>query len=251
MSTLTTERVLFQDALLALLAGMDSGAGGGAGIGTVDPNRITAINYVKAKLDELIPEGEGVSFALSTEPNVSNPLDLLINSHLDECTKDIILSAPITVLTPTDGEVTEGTANTDDKTGYVVLPVNFLRLSSFKMTDWYRDIDTPITPRSKEYKKQSNPFLRGGLAKPVAVLTWKIVETAMSRVLEYYSVDTLHTVEKLLYIPETLAEDFITQNPMLLDSLAWATAGKIMQITGMMDAAKFAQERVAQSYNNL
>lgn len=252
MSTLTTQRVEFEQALLALLAGMTSGAGGGAGggagLGTIDPTRLTVINYVKAKLDELVPSGEGISFNLSASPNISNPLDLLIDSHLDEATKDILLSAPISVLTPTDAEITDGEAYTDANTGYVTLPANFLRLSSFKMTDWLKAIDKPITPRDKDFKKQSIICLRGGISKPVAVLTWLNPTT---RILQYYSVAELHTIDHLLYIPETLAEVFVAKNTYLMDSLAWMCAGKIMQITGMFDAAKLAQERVMQSYTNL
>lgn len=245
--SLYTERVHLEAALAAILATMGGGAGGA---GAIPPTRQSAIDFIKAKLDEIIPGGEGFTFALSAEPNISNPLDLLINAHLDEATKNVILSAPISVLFPTLA-TDAGVANTDAKTGYVVLPDNFLRLSSFKMTDWLTDIDNPITPKDPKYKKQSNQFLRGGLSKPVAVLTWKSVANVMKRVLEYYSVDTAHTVEKLLYIPETTAEDFIAVNPNLLDALAWMTASKIMQITGMSDAAKLAQERVTQSYTNL
>ena len=245
MSILTDERVQFEAALFAILSSMDSGGG------SIAPSRQSAINYIKAKLDELVPGGEGMTFSLSSEPNITNHLDLLINAHLDECVKDVILSAPISVLFPTADTTTTGTVNTDAKTGYVVLPNNFLRLSSFKMTEWLKDIDTPITPKDPKYKKQSNEFLRGGISKPVAVLTWKNVGSVMKRVLEYYSVETAHTIEKLLYIPETIAEDFIAVNPNLVDSLAWMTASKIMQITGQADAAKLAQERVSQSYNNL
>lgn len=251
MSTLTTERVQFEAALLAILSGMDTGGGGGTGIGTINPTRLTVINYVKAKLDELIPDGEGLSFALSASPNVSNPLDLLINAHLDECTKDILLSAPLSVLFPADAEITEGTPYTDEATGFIELPANFLRLSQFKMTDWLRPIDTAITPHHKDYKKQSVNCLRGGISKPVAVLTWGVGATSMVRILEYYTVISLHTINKLLYIPETLAEDFVLVNPNLMDSLAWQCASKIMQITLMFDAMKVAQERVIQSYNNL
>ena len=242
--SLSTERVQFEAALAAILATM------GGGTGLITPTRQALIDYTKAKLDEVVPGGEGFTFALSAGPNISNPLDLLINAHADESTKDVCLSAPISVLFPTLA-VAAGVANTDAKTGYVVLPDNFLRLSSFKMTDWLTDIDSPITPKDPKYKKQSNPYLRGGISKPVAVLTWKSVATVMKRVLEYYSVDAAHTVEKLLYIPETTAEDFIAVNPNLMDSLAWMIASKVLQITGMTDAAKLAQERVTQSYNNL
>jgi hypothetical protein len=247
MSTLQTERAHFEAALLALLGNISGGV--------PSQSRQAIIDYVKAKLDELIPQGEGVTFSLSTDPNISNPLDLLINAHLDECTKDICLSAPLSVLYPQSADV-EGVAFSEgSKTGYVVLPLNFLRLSSFKMSDWTREINIPIKTENPEYLKQSNIYLRGTVNKPVAAINWKTVteeETASQRrILEYYSVNLLHTVDKLLYIPESLTDDFILVNPNLLDSLAWQTAGKIMQITGLMDGMKIAQERVIQSYNNL
>lgn len=325
MSTLSTERIHFEDALLVLLEGL------GAGTGAISPSRMALINYVKAKLDEVIPAGEGITFSLSAAPNVSNPLDLLINAHIDETTKDIQLSAPISVLVP-ENATAAGVSFTDPKTGYVILPNNFLRLSSFKMTDWQRKLDEGdmIDTKSPKYNRQSNKYLRGTTSKPIGVLTWKntstgglktislvaggtgfvpgvniltvvqsgglqgtIIVTAsaggiitsvdsivtagdgytvatplattggagngctvnvtaingIKRIIEYYSINTVHTVDELLYIPERLAEDLIAVNPNLMDALAWQCAGKIMQITGMMDASKIAQERVTQSLN--
>lgn len=251
MSSLSTNRVQFEAALKILLEGLTAGSGSGGGGSTILPTRLTIINYVKAKLDELIPEGEGITFALSSEPNVTDPLNLLINAHLDEATKDIILSAPLTVLFPTGIPAGNGTPFEDTKTGYVVLPDNFLRLSSFKMADWKKDITVPITPQNPVYAKQQFSLLRGSVNFPVAVMNWKLISQDNKRILEYYSVDSSHVIEKLLYIPETVAQDFVEVNPNLLDSLAWQCAGKIMQITGMVNEAKMAQERVAQSYNNL
>ena len=248
MSTLAENRVQFEAALLELFEGLESGIGTG---GTILPARLSIINYVKAKLDELIPEGEGITFNLATEPNISNPLDLLINAHLDECTKDVILSAPLTVLFPTGMPSGSGTPFDDSKTGYVVLPDNFLRLSSFKMADWKKDLSEAISTQNPKYKKQQFKFLRGSVSFPVAVFNWKLISQTNKRIIEYYSISSSHVVEKLFYIPETTAENFVTVNPNLLDSLAWMCAGKIMQITGMVNESKMAQERVNQSYLNL
>ena len=176
MSTLTTERAAFEAALRTLLAGVDTGAGSGTGLGTISPTRQTVVDYVKAKLDELVPTGEGVSISLSSAPNVTDPLDLLIDAHLDECTKDVCLTAPLSVLVPTDPGITTGTPYTDPTIGYISLPSNFLRLSSFRMADWLREVDKVITPKDPEYKKQSTQ-LRGGIAKPVAVMRWKNTAT--------------------------------------------------------------------------
>ena len=251
MSILSENRVQYENALMALFEDFETIFGElGAGGGTILPTRLGAINYVKAKLNELIPEGEGIIFKLSDAPNISNPLDLLINAHLDECTKDVILSAPISTLFPTSLSTTAGTALTDNKTGYIPLPANFLRFISLKMADWKRSVSTLITPENPIYRKQSLPRLRGNTISPVAVLVWR-KGSPNTRAIEYYSVKSSHSIDQLLYVPETKTEDFVTANPHLLDSLAWMCAGKIMQITGMLNEAKLASERVVQSYTNL
>lgn len=252
MTTLSTERVRFEAALLELMETYLTGSGSGGSIygGNISLSRLEIVDFVKAKLDELSVDGiSGMIFSLSSAPNISDPLSLLINAQLDECTKDILLSAPITVLVPTAQTGATSVPFVDNKSGYIVLADNFLRLSSFKMAEWKRDGEL-ITPQSKKYKLQSTTR-RGGTVKPIGVLTWKNVDGSLKRIIEYYSVINSHAIEKLLYLPETLAEDFIALQPNLLDSLGWQCAGKIMQITGMMDASKLAQERVTQSYNNL
>ena len=245
MSELTDERVQFDAAMLALLNGFEEGET------TILASRLSIINYVKAKLDELIPEGEGVVYSLSSDTNISDPLDLLINAHIDESTKDIINTAPLSVLVPTASTVTSGTSFTDVNTGYISLPSNFQRLSLLKMADWKRSITIPITPENTLYKRQSSKYTRGGTAKPVAVLTWKNISGTLTRVIEYYSVLESHVIDYLLYIPETTGEDFVTVNPNLLDSLAWMCAGKIMQITGQKGAFEEAMAQVKLSYTGL
>lgn len=260
MSTLDNQRVQYELALKTLLEalateiGESGGGAGGSGTGTILPARLTIINYVKAKLNELIPEGEGITFSLSSAPNISNPLDLLINAHLDEATKDVILSAPLSVLFPESVSGSGTPFSTGSKTGYIQLPSDFLRFMALKMSDWKTEVTTLTHPQSAQYRRQAYSFLRGDLSNPIAVINWKLIGSptpTSKRILEYYSVESSHTIEKLLYIPEQYAEDFLTVNPNLIDSLAWMCAGKIMQITGMVNEAKMAQERVSQSYLNL
>lgn len=246
--SLSNERLQYEAALKALLESLNDG--GGIGSGTVtDPTRIGVINYIKAKLDELVPQAEGLTFNLSDEPNISDPLDLLISAHLEEGVKDVILSAPISVLKPTAFSGTAVPFGTGEKAGYIALPADFLRLSSFRMTDWKRDA-LVVLPESKIGKSQANKYSRAGVNKPVAILTWKNISSVLTRVIEYYSVGSNNTIDKLFYIPEQTAEVFLTANPDLIDALAWTVAGKIMQITDKVNEAKLAQERVAQSYLN-
>ena len=253
MATLNDQRIQYENKLKDLLSALGSGTGSNSGSGgTILDSRLSIINFVKAKLDELIPEGEGVTFKLSDSPNISDPYNLLINAHLDEATKDVILGAPLSVLVPIKDSVTTGTPFASGSLqGYVSLPNDFLRLSQFKMADWERIVEIPITPTDPLYKSQSNEFLRGGTAKPVAVLSWRNNSGTVVRILEYYSVLNTHNVERLFYHVEKTAEDFISVNPNLLPSLAWMCAGKIMQILGLQIPMQMAMEQVKLSYLNL
>jgi len=246
--SLSDERVQYEDRLADIFAGL-----GISSTGDISTPRMSAVNYVKAKLNELVPEGEGVTFSLSSDTNITNPTDWLVNSQMDESVKNVCLQAPLSALKPTAyTEATEGTPFVaEGKAGYIALPDTFLRLSSFKMSDWVREIVVPITPNDPLYKRQSNEYMRGGITKPVAVLNWKYISSSMKRILEYYSIDTLHTIEKLFYIPEQLTEDFVTDNPSLEDAFAWQCASKVLQIFDKAEPAKLAQERVQQIYNTI
>lgn len=241
---LADERVQYEARLADILSALGIGGTSG-GISSV---RLSIVNYVKAKLDELLPEGEGITFNLSSTPNITNPVDLIINSQLDESARDICLSAPLTAIIPSSHTGSGTPFAAGDKTGYIELPGSFLRLSSFRMADWKKDVIIPITPENPLYTKQAYSFLRGGLSTPVAVLNWKSIAAVNKRILEYYSVDTSHVIEKLFYIPEQTAEIFIAANPNMMPSLAWQCASKVMQIFEKTDLSKMAQERVAQSY---
>ena len=245
MADLSTERISFEQALKNLL----DTYGVGPGSGTILPERLTLINYVKAKLDEIVPEGEGVQFAVEGDVNISDPLNLLINAILDEAAKRVLLNAPLHVLDPVKSATTSGTADpADSKIGYIQLADNFVRLVSLKMAEWKREVTNAIDASDKRYRVQRNKYTRGGLCKPVAVFSFRTIESVNKRVLEYYSVDSSHTIEWLYYIQETSAQN-IQSN--LVDALTWVAAGMILQITERVDLAKVAFEQEQLSYQNL
>lgn len=249
MATLDTQRTQYEARLKDLLSSLGSGE---VTTPTILPSRLSIINLVKAKLDELVPEGEGLVFKLSSQPNISDPYDLLINAHLDEATKDILMSAPLSVLIPTKSSTANGTPFSEGSTkGYIDLPANFLRLSQFKMVEWLTTVEKAITPEHPKYKFQKDANMCGGIAKPVAVLNWRNNSGTLTRTIEYYSVISSHAIDKLFYLHDMLAEDFVSANPMLLPSLAWMCAGKIMQILSMAPQFQMAMEQVKSSYYNL
>lgn len=178
MANLSTERISFEQALANLLDlyGIEGGVGGG-GTGTILPTRLTLINLVKAKLDELIPEGEGVVYDLEDTPNVSDPYDLLINAILNEAAKRVLMNCPKHYLDPVKSNATAIPELTDTKIGYIEIPSNFLRFISLKMSEWKTDV-TELTPsESPEYTMQFNPYSRGGIAKPKVISRYRTLST--------------------------------------------------------------------------
>lgn len=248
MADLSTERVSFEQALANLLSLYGVDLGGGSGSGTILAERLSLINYVKAKLDEIVPEGEGVQFSVDGDINISDPLNLLINAILDEAAKRTLLNAPAHIVDPVLSDQITGSPETDTKIGYIVLPANFLRFISLKMAEWERPATYAIKQSDPEYAIQKNRFVRGGIAKPKAAFSTRTIGGEIKRVLEYYSVVSSHVIEWLYYVQETSAQD-IQSN--LVDALTWVAAGMILQITERTDLAKAAFEQEQASYNRL
>ena len=240
MAELSTERVQFDEALSNLLSLYSSGD-----MPSIPTSRLTLINYVKLKLDDLIPEA--TNFSLDDNDDALEPLNIFVNSFLDESAKRVLLSAPLHVLDPVKSD--EGPVYEDGElTGYIPLASNFLRFVSLKMADWKREITDPITTSDKRYKLQQNKYTRGGVAKPVAVFSFRTIESAQTRVVEYYSIKTSHNVDWLYYIQETEAEN-IPDN--LMDALTWYCAGLVLQVTERVDLDKVAFEQAVMCYQNL
>lgn len=84
--------------------------------------------------------------------------------------------------------------------GYVILPDDFLRLVSFRMSDWQRPVTEPIVATDPAYLLQSSPYkgLRGCPERPVCA----IVQRPVGLVLEFYSSYTPEAyIKQARYIP--------------------------------------------------
>lgn len=255
MATLQEERLSFENALKLLFEQVISdntndGSVPGLPPGTLPATRLTVINYVKAKLDELLPQKEGLTFQLSQAPNVTNWMDLIISSHLEEAVKHVIMTAPLKSLKPSRLNISVGVADpARPYMGYVELPDNFLLLSSFRMSEWKREVSVALPTTHPLYANQAYVGIRGGIAKPKAFYAWRTINYLNKRVIEYYSVKSSHAVDYLYYLHSMLAEDFVVFNPLHYDCLAWMCAAKILQITSQTVLADKAMEQLKLSYN--
>ena len=84
--------------------------------------------------------------------------------------------------------------------GFLNLPDDFMRLISFRMSDWERTVYEAITEQDAEYAKQSSRFkgICGNRERPVVA----IVRRSEGKVLEFYSCDSEEaTVTQATYLP--------------------------------------------------
>lgn len=180
--------------------------------------RLRIVKKVKIKMAEIAADLEGQVIE-----------DPTIDEILDDTVTELLLMLPVHLVNNTslNTDISGSMGNVyaiDDNLGYVILPDTFLRLSSFKMSQWHRPVLVPISELHPDYILQTNQYTRGGIAKPVAVLK----TFGEEKRLYYYSVtDNNHEVDHLNYIAETVAED-LQEN--LIDPFTWLVAAKAFEI---------------------
>ncbi|MBQ9884421.1 MAG: hypothetical protein IJM43_08230 [Bacteroidaceae bacterium] len=131
--------------------------------------------------------------------------------------------------------------------GYIILPDDFLRLVSFKMSDWDRAVTTLISETDPEYNMQHSRFagVRGNPQQPVAAITNK--PTGMA--LEFYSCSQGAgvTVEHARYIPQPRFKDDMIRFPMpIRNAVVYYTAYLTAQTLAQKDAAAHLLETAMQ-----
>lgn len=95
----------------------------------------------------------------------------------------------------------------DNGTGSMILPENFMRLVSFKMSDWEIAVTEPITDGNPIYAQQHSRYggVRGNTQRPVVA----IVKRPSGLLLEFFSCkDRDATVELASYIPEPYIDEY-------------------------------------------
>ena len=114
-------------------------------------------------------------------------LEEIIQSKIIDAVRQVIMSAPVWLLGPgiPFGDSIAWDTQEGIGSGYVLLPVDFLRLVAFQMTDWSQPVYDAITPADPRYAMQHSRFpgIRGCPEKPVVALINK--PTGMA--LEFFS----------------------------------------------------------------
>lgn len=126
-------------------------------------------------------------------------LDEIIVSKLVDAVRLVELEAPHGMLGG-GHDFGEDVFMGDDGKGFIVLPDDFMRLVSFRMSDWRRTVFEAISESDPRYALQSSRWrgICGNPEKPVCA----VVRRAEGKVLEFYScADQGAIVAQASYIP--------------------------------------------------
>lgn len=169
----------------------------------------------------------------------------IIYAKLADAVRMVEMEAPLTMLESGHDFGEHDTYIGEDGKGFIILPNDFMRLISFRMSDWQRTIYEAITESDPQYALQSSRFkgICGNPEKPVVA----VVRRSEGKVLEFYSCrDNSATVAQATYLPVPkidrdggidVAEDCYRAAVYRAASLALASVGDQLS-TSMLEISK-------------
>ncbi len=198
------------------------------------------VQRVRTNMEELMPENvsAGVdTFGIDT--------DAYIRAKLSDAIARVFIMAPAYLLKGVDCRELLFPENRQDGSGSVVFPGNVLRVLLFKMKGWKRPVTRFIDSRHAKSELQYNRYVRGGINKPVAVLS---ADADGNTVLDYYSLPPYvrkHEVERAVYVPvpEVINEGYDVP-VRLIDAVGYVCAAMVYEILGQPDMAAQMSGRI-------
>lgn len=135
--------------------------------------------------------------------------DEVIRSKIEDAALAIESSAPALMLDGgesfSSASVTWDSGSATLKGGSVKLPDDFIRLISYKMSDWKRAVTEPIDESDPLYLQQKSRFagVRGNPESPVVALVQRARTQNNNEglTLEFYTSASTATIERALYLP--------------------------------------------------
>jgi hypothetical protein len=167
-------------------------------------------------------------------------VDEIIESKVEDAARLVESSAAHYLLD--DGQPLSTSIEWEGQPGYgagrINLPQDFMRLVTFRMSDWYKPVTEAITEDDPTYPMQSSPYagVRGNPERPVVAIT----HGAAGQVLEFYSCQSgpgvrVH-VARYLPIP-TIKDGYIDLCPKLERAVVYRLASMTCAIIGASDLA--------------
>ena len=220
------------------------------------------IEAVKVKIEEISPFKEPDHFIDGTsDPDFDcvKPIVSYIEKNLDEAAQNCLRSLPLSLLHADIERKTDGFSVDVNGVGFITgIHANY-RYVRFRHAALKRDITAFITSEDPLYLVQQNEHVRGGLAKPVAVLA-SYAETGnyygqieiysfKPKMAEAFDPSEVSTDFVLLYINTEKTAGRDTAHPVqspIEDLIVLECAKMVFAILGNFDGAKVCENEQAE-----
>ena len=198
------------------------------------------LKKIRTNMEELLPENETAEIDI-----FGVDVGEYIRAKLPDAITRVFITAPVHLLEGKECKDVLFPEKRQDGSGRVVFPEKVLRILSFKMKGWNRPVTRFIDSRHAKSELQYNRYVRGGVNKPVAVLSM----SASGRViLDYYSLPAFlrtHEVDSAVYIPVPEIQNGGYDVPIrLADTVGYVCAAMVYEILGQPDMAVQMSGRV-------
>lgn len=181
------------------------------------------IHKVQVKLEELSPYDDEV-FLVSN--NNVKPIKSYIDETLNDACNEVLMLLPHYVI-KNPAEIDDSELTIQDGVGYLPVPDDFLKLHTFSLKSWKRDVNIAIGVMNPAYRLQRNKYTRGKSEKPVVAIN--------RNKFELYSAAEGDELVIASYIPMTLPENL---DDKLVTYLVDYCAVKVYDIIENTDQSK-------------
>lgn len=168
-------------------------------------------------------------------------LDEIIESKIEDAARQVLERAAHWLLGK--GKLLSGSVFWESQPGYgaghINLPADFLRLLTFKMSDWSHPVIDAITEDDPLYQLQSSRYggIRGNVQRPVVAVTHR----ANGLSLEFFSCDTGPSVEvesaKYIPVPKIDDDGYISFSEQLYRPIVYRVASMAASTIGEGETA--------------
>ena len=188
-------------------------------------------------LDEVYPD----------TPLSSDIDEFHIEDFVDDAIRFIGRVAPVRALgvgtsfKPQEGENTTSQTDNDShlRVNPVSLPLGFVRLIAFQMSDWALPVTDALYSDNPRYRQQADPILMGTPKRPVVFIC------DGGKNLEYYSsTGTIKKAQAFIVGADNYPE-------ALADVIAWKTTEMVLSVMNDAQAVQFAQAQLKQLFEAL
>lgn len=176
------------------------------------------ITLTRTKMEEFSPFNDSALIATQQETGSEDkPVESYIKQNMEEAANSVLMMLPLRLIEPNEISIGSKKINKDGS-GKIEIGDDYLKLHSFKMASWDKEVNFAIDETHPLYILQENPYTMGNFHKPVVVFK----KNNNGNELRYYSCprrDKDHEIEYALqvsrfdknYIQDSLAEFYATK----------------------------------------